>query len=95
MQDGSFCIRIIRACNAQDARPDCSGRAPCSFRIQKLALESSELVTETETGFSSLGRDGHVIVLAGRVDGTFVITGEAIDLRALAERIFVGSGETL
>ena len=51
-------------------------------------------MTETETGFSSLGRDGHVIVLAGRVDGTFVITGEAIDLRALAERIFVGSGET-
>lgn len=53
-------------------------------------------MNETETGFSSLGlgRDGHVIVLAGRVDGTFVITGEAIDLRALAERIFVGSGET-
>ena len=74
MQDGSFCIRIIRACNAQDARPDCSGRVPCSFRIQKLALESSELVNETETGFSSLGRDGHMIVLASRVDGTFVLS---------------------
>ena len=52
----SFCIRMIRACNAPDARPDCSGRAPCHSEFEKLALESSELVNETETGFSSLGR---------------------------------------